>query len=52
MTDAFPKFSVAVITPNQQVKMVAKALVVSGFTLMEYQQGYIVTRAKVSITKS
>ena len=42
MTDAFPKFSVAVVMPNQQAKTVAKA---SGFTLLEYHQEYIVTRA-------
>ena len=31
MTDAFSKFCVAVVTPNQQLKTVAKALVIKWF---------------------
>ena len=52
MTDAFSKFSVAVVMPNQQAKTVAKALVqASGFMPMVYQQESIATRERVLTTK-
>ena len=52
MTNVFSKFSVAVLTPDQQAKSVAKALVISGFTLTEYHQENIATRVKALTTKS
>ena len=52
MTDAFSKFSVAVVMPNQRVKTVVKALVDKCFTLTGHKEEYTVTRVKVLITNS
>ena len=52
MMDAFSKFSVAVVMPNQQVKTVAKPWWKSGSTLMESHLEYTVTRVKVLIMNS
>ena len=51
MTDAFSKFCVAVVTPNQKAKTVAKALIDKWFyTLMEFQLIFIVIRVRALTT--
>ena len=52
MTDAFLKFSVAVVMPNQQVKTVAKALVDKWIYTYRIPTEYIATREKVLIIRS
>ena len=52
MTDAFTKFSQAIVTPNQKALTVAKVLVDNGSMSMVYQHGSIVTRESHLIMKS
>ena len=51
MTDAFSKFSVAVVTPNQKALTVQKPLLKNGSTCMAYHQGYIAIRENPSTMK-
>ena len=44
MTDAFSKFSVAVVTPNQKHSQWLRPLWKNGSTCMEYRRGYIVIK--------
>ena len=46
MTNAFAKFSVAVVTPNQKAKMVPKSWLTNGFILTEFQPISIVIRVR------
>ena len=50
-TNAFSKFSMTIIMPSEQVKQYQRPWQISGFTLMEYQKGYIVARGKILIIR-
>ena len=52
ITDAFSKFSVAVITPNQKALTVAKVPGTSGFMCVEFQPVYTVIKGSALIMTS
>ena len=52
ITDTFTKFSLAVCTPNQPAKTVAKILIENGFTYTEFLHESIAIKADASIPTS